>query len=174
MISGGIQFRRGPLARTGRGAVARAVIRGEPGISDEQVEKAVAARMERQQIFNREKPPLFRAIIDEGVLHRLIGGRKAMRRQLQAILEAVESPRIGVQIIPLTLGVTTGILGGFVIAQLPEDSDAAYIESTTNGHVTSCPEDVDAVRSRYDILRAEAQPRHVSLTLIREAERLWS
>ncbi|MGV9599921.1 DUF5753 domain-containing protein [Streptosporangium sandarakinum] len=129
---------------------------------------------ERQQIFNRAKPPLFRAIIDEGVLHRLIGGRKAMRRQLQAILEAVESPRIGVQIIPLTPGVTTGILGGFVIAQLPEDSDAVYIQSAINGHVTSRPEDVDAVRSRYDILRAEAQPRHVSLNLIREAEKLWS
>jgi transcriptional regulator with XRE-family HTH domain len=153
---------------------ARVVISGEPGITDEQVEKAVAARMERQEIFNRATPPLFRAVLDEGVLHRPIGGGEVMRRQLERLAEAIESPRIGVQVIPTALGVTTGVLGAFVIAQLPGSPDTVYIESAVNGHVSNRPEDVGAIHSRYDTLRAEAQPQHMSIALIREAEKLWT
>ncbi|MGS2646660.1 Scr1 family TA system antitoxin-like transcriptional regulator [Streptosporangium sp. LJ11] len=152
---------------------ARAVIRGEPGITEEQTEKAVAARMERQAIFDRADPPLFRAVIDEGVLSRPIGGRKVMRRQLERLAQAIESPRIGMQIVPMELGVTTGILGGFVIAQLPGNPDMVYIESATNGYVSSRPEDVEAIHARYDALRAEAQPQRASVELIRKAEKLW-
>ncbi|MEU4830716.1 DUF5753 domain-containing protein [Streptosporangium sp. NPDC023615] len=152
---------------------ARAVIRGEPGITDQQAEKAVAARMERQAIFGRDDPPLFRAVIDEGVLYRLIGGREVMRRQLERLARAIESPRIGVQIIPLELGVTTGILGGFVIAQLPGNPDMVYIQSAIHGSVSSRPEDVEAIHARYGALRAEAQPQRASIELIRKAEKLW-
>lgn len=153
---------------------ARVVIRGEPGITDEQVERAVAARMERQEIFARSAPPLFRAVLDEGVLHRPIGGKEVMRRQLERLVEAVESPRIGIQVVPMALGMTTGILGGFVIAQLPGGPDTVYIQSAIHGHVTNHPEDVEAIHSRYDTLRAEAQPQHVSIELIREAAKLWT
>ncbi|MFF3441045.1 Scr1 family TA system antitoxin-like transcriptional regulator [Streptosporangium sp. NPDC002721] len=152
---------------------ARWVIRGEPGITNEQVEKAVAARMERQAIFTRDVPPMFRALLDEGVLRRPIGGKEVMRRQLERLVEAVESPRIGIQVIPMALGVATGLLGGFAIAQLPGSPDNVYIESTICGHVTNRSEDVEAIHSRYDALRAEAQPQSVSVDLIREAEKLW-
>ncbi|MFD0887242.1 helix-turn-helix domain-containing protein [Streptosporangium algeriense] len=153
---------------------ARLVIRGEPGITEEQVDKAVAARMKRQEIFARATPPLFRAILDEGVLYRPIGGKKVMRRQLARLVEAVESPRIGLQVVPMALGVTTGILGGFVIARLPGRADTVYIQSAAHGQVSDRPEDVELVHSRYDALRAEAQPQPVSIALIREAEKLWT
>ncbi|GAA3416700.1 helix-turn-helix domain-containing protein [Streptosporangium vulgare] len=153
---------------------ARAVIRGEPGITDKQVEKAVAARMERQKILLRSTPPMLWVILDEGVLHRPIGGEEVMQHQLQYLLEMAERPRIGIQILPLVRGSTTGTSGGFVIAQIPGNPDMVYAESVTRGHVANRPEDVEAVRARYDTIRAEASPRHVSIELIREAERLWA
>ncbi|MEO3813279.1 helix-turn-helix transcriptional regulator [Sphaerisporangium sp. B11E5] len=150
------------------------VIRGEPGISDAQVEKAVTARMERQAIFLRSDPPMYRVVLDEGVLQRPIGGKKVMHRQIERLMEAAESSRIGIQIIPVALGVTTGLLGGFAIAQISGSPDKVYIESATNGHVTDHPEDVEAIHRRYDALRATAQPQHVSTELIREMEKLWT
>lgn len=48
-----------------------------------------------------------------------------------------------------------------------------YIQSAIHGNVSNRPEDVEAIHGRYDTLRAEAQPRHVSIELIREAEKLW-
>ncbi|MFC4585379.1 helix-turn-helix domain-containing protein [Sphaerisporangium corydalis] len=153
---------------------ARVVIQGEPGISAAQVDKAVTARIERQAIFTRAGPPMLRFLLDEGVLHRPIGGKKVMRGQLERLIEAVESPRIGIQVIPVAPGVTTGLLGGFAIAELSGSPDSVYIESATHGHVTNRPEDVDAIHGRYDVLRAAAQPQHVSIELIRKAEKLWT
>ncbi|GAA1504100.1 helix-turn-helix transcriptional regulator [Sphaerisporangium rubeum] len=153
---------------------ARAVIRGEAGITTTQVEKAVNARLERQQIFAREAPPMLWAVIDEGVLHRPIGGRTIMRNQVRRLLDAIESPHIGIQVVPTTLGITTGLLGGFVIAQMPDTPDTVYIESATHGHVSTRPEDVKVIQSSYDTVRAEAQPQPHSIELIREAEKRWT
>ncbi|MET8162427.1 helix-turn-helix transcriptional regulator [Sphaerisporangium sp. NPDC005289] len=153
---------------------ARTIIRGEAGITLAQVEKAVHARMERQQIFNRAAPPMLWVVIDEGVLHRPVGGKEVMRKQIRRLLEAAESPYIGVQVVPTALGVTTGLLGGFVIAQIPDAADTVYIESATHGHVSNRAEDVRVIQSSYDTVRAEAQPQPVSIELIREAEKLWT
>ncbi|MFG1874596.1 helix-turn-helix transcriptional regulator [Sphaerisporangium sp. NPDC049003] len=154
-------------------AYARVVIRGEPGLTEEQVETAVQARMERQKILTQSTPPMLWVVLDEGVLHRPIGGNKTMHRQLERLLEADESPRVSIQIVPLTLGATTGTSGGFIIAQLPGDGDTVYIESATHGHVTNRLEDVEAIRARYDKIRADAHPQHVSIQLIREAQTSW-
>ncbi|MEV7965533.1 helix-turn-helix transcriptional regulator [Sphaerisporangium sp. NPDC088356] len=153
---------------------AREVIRGEPCITQEQVAKKLEARMERQAILARTTPPVLWVVLDEAVLLRPIGGKDVIRRQLECLLAAVESPRISIQVVPLMLGGTTGISGGFVIAQLPGRTDTVYIESATHGYVTSHSDDVQAIHHRYDIIRTEAHPQHVSIDRIREAIKAWS
>ncbi|MEV7964784.1 helix-turn-helix transcriptional regulator [Sphaerisporangium sp. NPDC088356] len=153
---------------------ARAILRGKAGIRDHEVEGFVAARMERQAILAREAPPMLWVVLDEGVLHRPVGGQEVMRRQIERLLKAAASPRIAIQILPLALGVTTGVLGGFVIAQLPGCPDTVYLESALNGQVTSRAEDVGAINATYDTIRAQAHPQHVSIELIREAEKVWT
>ncbi|MFC6081766.1 helix-turn-helix domain-containing protein [Sphaerisporangium aureirubrum] len=153
---------------------ARAVIRGEPHITQEEVANKLQARMERQAILARTTPPVFWVVIDESVLLRPIGGTAVIHRQLERLLEAVESPRISIQVVPMNLGGTTGISGGFVIAQLNGRSDTVYIESATHGYVTNQSEDVQAIHHRYDTIRMDAHPQHVSIDRIREAARAWS
>ncbi|MGC5013759.1 helix-turn-helix domain-containing protein [Streptosporangium sp. DT93] len=153
---------------------ARAVLHGKPGVEDHQVEKYVAARMERQAVFTRAAPPMLWVVLDEGVLHRPIGGKEVMRQQIERLLTNAASPRITIQVVPLALGVTTGVLGGFVIAQLSGSADTVYLESALNGQVTNRSEDVEAVQATYDMIRVHAHPQHVSIELIREAEKLWT
>ncbi|GII96869.1 transcriptional regulator [Sinosporangium siamense] len=153
---------------------ARAVIRGEPGLPEEQVERAVTARLERQKILSRTNPPMLWVVLDEGVLHRPIGGRAVMRRALEHLDEVAGAPRVAIQVVPLAIGATTGIAGGFVIAQLPESTDVVYLESAGQPQVSDRSADVEAVHARYDAIRAEAHPVHVSLSMVREAVRAWS
>ncbi|WP_405143441.1 helix-turn-helix transcriptional regulator [Sphaerisporangium sp. NBC_01403] len=153
---------------------ARAILRGKAGIQDRELEQFVAARLERQIVLARDVPPMLRVVLDEGVLHRPVGGQEVMRHQIQRLLEACASPRITIQVLPLALGVTTGVLGGFVIAQLPGSPDTVYLESALNGQVTNRPEDVEAIHATYDTIRVQAHPQHVSTELIREAERRWT
>ncbi|MFI9560278.1 helix-turn-helix domain-containing protein [Nonomuraea endophytica] len=147
---------------------ARAVLKGKPGVSADELEQAVDARLQRQAIFDKPDPPMFSAILDEGVLHRPIGGPSVMREQLEHLLKMTTHFRVTIQIVPLTLGVTTGLLGGFIVAHMPNAQDAVYFESSANGHVTDRTEDLRAVNVRYDTIRAWAHPLHVTEDLIRE------
>ncbi|SDH09150.1 Helix-turn-helix domain-containing protein [Sinosporangium album] len=147
---------------------ARAVLSGEPGVSMERVEEMLEARLQRQILFQRQTPPMFQALIDESVLHRPIGGAEVMRQQLEHLLKQMAHPRITIQVVPLAVGSTTGLLGGFVIAQLGGAHDAVYLETANNGQVTDRMDDVDAVSLRYDAIRAWAHPLHVSENVIRE------
>ena len=71
---------------------ARAVLSGDAGVAPEQIEEQVIARMERQSILRRPKPPLLWVVIDEAVLHRPIGSPAVMSAQLTHLLEARPSP----------------------------------------------------------------------------------
>ncbi|MEV8633061.1 helix-turn-helix transcriptional regulator [Streptosporangium sp. NPDC051023] len=154
---------------------ARAVISGRPGATPDQVEEALAIRMARQKIFQRADPPMYWAVIDECVLRRPIGGREVMRRQLEHLLEMLESPRVSIQIVPFDLGATTGLLGGFAIAQLRGAQDTAYLESIGTGHVTDRPEEIQAVNLRYETIRGDAHSQHASTNMIREMMvRVWT
>jgi Domain of unknown function (DUF5753) len=64
----------GPAADRGVRA-GRAVLWTQVMATEDQVEDMVRARMERQLILIREHPPMFRVILDEGVLRRPVGGR---------------------------------------------------------------------------------------------------
>ncbi len=74
----------------------------------------------------------------------------------------------------MAFGATTGLLGGFVIAQLAGSPDIVYYESTGHGQMTDQPEDVAAIHLKYDAIRAEAHPQHVSVELLREAAKTWT
>lgn len=147
---------------------ARALLRCEPGVSLEAVETALETRLQRQTIFNRPSPPILSAVIDEAVLLRPIGGRAVMAGQLEHLLEMTSRPRIDVQVVALDIGANPGLLGGFVIAQLTDGPDHAYLESPGNDQVTDRPEETQAISLRYDAIRAWAHPVHVSGALIRE------
>jgi sugar lactone lactonase YvrE len=57
----------------------------------------VAARLARQAILDRTGAPQLWRILDEGFLHRAIGGSKVMRSQLYRLAEVAEYPKTTIQ-----------------------------------------------------------------------------
>ncbi len=55
--------------------------------SDDAIDALVEAKLERQAILDRRDPPEVVALIDEMVLHRLIGSREIMHEQLLHVAE---------------------------------------------------------------------------------------
>ncbi|MBB6416080.1 Scr1 family TA system antitoxin-like transcriptional regulator [Streptomyces sp. AK010] len=72
----------------------------------ENLEELVAARMERQRLLRRNKPPLVWAMLDEAVLYRPVGGREVMRNQLAHLLSLRNQRRLKIQVLPLSAGNT--------------------------------------------------------------------
>jgi transcriptional regulator with XRE-family HTH domain len=156
-------------------AYARAVISTRVGITVDEIDDEVAARMERQAILNQEKPPILWIILDEVVLRRPVGSKKVMRAALTHLLEVARRPNIVVQVIPLEVGAHEGLRGPFVIAEFEEAPDVAYQDTPVSGQII---EDRDAIKElarTWEALQRVTLPETLSLRRIEETiTELWT
>jgi transcriptional regulator with XRE-family HTH domain len=149
---------------------ARHVFLGRPGATEEQAEKLVRVRLKRQAVFTQSRPPIYSALIDETVLYRPVGGCVVMREQLQHLLTVMNPPYITVRVVPLSLGLTTGLIGAFEVATMAGGAPAhAFIEAADEGRVTSRTQTVQALTLRWEALSNMAHPVNRSVEVIREA-----
>ncbi|MEU0516880.1 helix-turn-helix transcriptional regulator [Streptosporangium sp. NPDC006007] len=155
---------------------ARALIGNEPGVTEEQAEERLTARLERQNILNRTKPPMMWVVLDESILHRPVGGPEVMKNQFQHLLRLGERPHILLQMLPYGAYSTVGLLGSFVIAEMPRGGPpVAYIDSqSTEDRVSDRSEEAKALVCRHGVIRADALSRRESLGLIKETMRKWT
>ena len=103
---------------------ARALCRaGTLSTGDEEVEQQVAARLARQRIFDRPDPPNLWIVLDEAVLHRLIGTPKITYDQLIQLADVSMRSYICVQIVPADTGAHAGLAGSFYLAGVPGKPD---------------------------------------------------
>jgi transcriptional regulator with XRE-family HTH domain len=154
---------------------ARYVFQRAPMISAAQVEERVTNRMQRKTIFDRSDPPALWVLLDEGVLHRPVGGPAVMCEQLNYLLGMAGQPNITIQIVPIAAACTPGLMSAFALAeQLPGvEPDTVYVESAAEGLVTADEAIVNQIRSRYDSIRADAFHQGASLMMIKDAHEQW-
>lgn len=132
----------------------------------DRVEELVAARMERQRILERTRPPAVWVILDEAVLLREVGGREVMRSQLDRLLTYRDHPWVNIQVLPFTAGVHTGMVGSFNLLRFDADADIYYSESYDRAHMTADPEVIRERSVKYARLQADALPVEESYDLI--------
>jgi transcriptional regulator with XRE-family HTH domain len=87
---------------------ARAVLRTRVGDTDDEIEEMVSARLGRQALLARDRPPTLWVIIDEGVLRRPVGGADVMREQLGHLAEAARRPNVVLHAVPAAVGAYEG------------------------------------------------------------------
>ncbi|MEV7401367.1 helix-turn-helix transcriptional regulator [Streptomyces sp. NPDC091267] len=142
---------------------ARAVL--ATGMPDD-LDGLLAARMERQRILERERPPLAWAILDEAVLHRPIGGHEVMRAQLVRLLEFTTNRWMRIQVLPFAAGEHTSLDGSFNLLRFDDDPDIIYTEDLISGHMTASPDTLREASLRYAHLQAAALSVEDSAALI--------
>jgi transcriptional regulator with XRE-family HTH domain len=155
---------------------ARAIIRAiRYDLSHEQIERRVEFRMKRQALLSEMEPLTLWAIIDEAILHRMIGNRRVMCEQLRYLVDTARLPHVTLQVLQFSAGEHAGLDGPFVIIRYPEptDRDMVYFEHIGREHLS---DDADAINlhvKSFDHLRAAALKPDDSLKLIyRRAEEL--
>lgn len=150
-------------------AYARAVIRAmRPDITDTELDRRVTARLARQRLLTEPSPPEYWAVVDEAVLHRMVGGPEVMAEQLARLLELAALPHVTIQVVPFGTGAHPGMEGPFVILGFPEqaDPDVVYVDATNSGHYLEVPADVRRYALMFDHLRAAALKPDDSVDLI--------
>jgi transcriptional regulator with XRE-family HTH domain len=146
---------------------ARAILSTRMGATPEELEEAVAGRMDRQRVLGRQHPPELWVILDEAVLRRPVGGPDVMRGQLDRLAQAVQRPNIAIQVIPFGAGAHEGLRGGaFIVADFDGAATMAYQDAASSGQIIEDAADVEALALTWDTLRLDALPRAASTSLI--------
>jgi transcriptional regulator with XRE-family HTH domain len=97
----------------------------------DRVEAMVEVRMKSQELLEQPDAPSVRVIIDEAVMHRVIGGPRVMQAQLRHLADLATRPNVTVQILPFTAGVHRGMTRPFVLLEFPSETDGEvlYLEN---------------------------------------------
>jgi transcriptional regulator with XRE-family HTH domain len=147
---------------------ARALITAwQPGDGRGVVEQQVTARIERQQLLDRDPPPLMWMIIGESALRSPVGGPKVLSDQLHRLVDIeAEHPKVIIQVVPLTAEAHPGSAGSMLLLTRPGEPDMAYLEVHDRGQMLERPGDVARYGLLYDVLRAVALPPDASRQMI--------
>jgi hypothetical protein len=140
---------------------ARAVVQlGHRRAHPDELERRVDLRMQRQELLRRTRPPQLWAVVDEAALRRPIGGTQVMRAQLEALIEATQSPHIRLQVIPFDAGGHAAAGGAFTILRFGDQDlpDIVYIEQLTSALYLDKREDLDFYAVAMERLCVEAEP----------------
>jgi transcriptional regulator with XRE-family HTH domain len=124
----------------------------------DEIRRRVDVRINRQRVLARPDRPQLWAIIDESAIHRMVGGPRVMRAQLQHLITASEAGKTTIQIVPYTTGAHPGIVGPFVILRFtePSETDVVYMETIGGSLTLDKPEEVRHYATAFDHLRAMA------------------
>jgi hypothetical protein len=140
---------------------ARAVVMlGHGGAPEQEVERRVNLRMDRQRLLIRRDPPQLWAVLDEALLRRPIGGRQVMVAQIEALIAASRLPNVRLQVIRFNAGGHAAAGGAFSILRFPDQDlpDVVYIEQLTSALYLDKRDDVDQYALAMETLCIQAAP----------------
>jgi transcriptional regulator with XRE-family HTH domain len=156
-------------------AYARAVHEGgRPRLSQEIIDQRIEERRTRQEILSRDEPPQLAAIIDESVLHRVVGGAEVMRRQLERVIQASRQPHVTVQVLPFSTGAHPALDSTFVVLEfVPPVPGVVYAEGLVGNIYRERPEDVQRYREIFEYLVEVSLNPHDSIDLMTRMSELY-
>ena len=142
-----------------------------PALSEDEVETRVAARTTRQALLGRPHPPRLLALLEEGVLRRLVSDPGLMRRQVRHLEDAATRSNVTVQVVPTAAGAHPGLGGPFVILEFDGDPTLVYLENRRGSAILEEEDDIAEATMALRHLQRIALSSEDSLALLAEVAR---
>jgi hypothetical protein len=150
---------------------ARAMLQaGLPAeFTPERADELVKVRLRRQHVLTREPPMQLKAILDEAVLHRAVGGPDAMGAQLDHLVETVKKmPNVTLQLIPFAAGAHPAMDSNFTLLDFEVAPSVVYVEGLMGWLYIERPQEIVRYRQIADYLHSVALDSEDTIGLIRE------
>jgi transcriptional regulator with XRE-family HTH domain len=130
----------------------------------------VKTRAARQRILIRDDPPSLHVILDEAVLHRVIGDSEIMRAQLTRVVAATDMPNVAVQVIPFEAGAHPALDSVFTILDfLSSAPTVIYVEGLVGHIYLEQPRDMERYNMAFEQLSAMALGAEASKAFLAKA-----
>ncbi|MFC6015900.1 helix-turn-helix domain-containing protein [Plantactinospora solaniradicis] len=155
-------------------AYARATLAGERLTPDE-VDQLVTARLERQSIITKERPPLITAVLDQAVIARgAADAASMMSEQLARILTCAQLPNVQLQVVPTGIGMYPGYGGPFTLADLPDNRRVGHSDNQLAARIVDGADEIATLAGRWERIKGHALPVDQSFELIKKVATSWS
>ncbi|WP_309246894.1 MULTISPECIES: helix-turn-helix domain-containing protein [Streptomyces] len=140
----------------------------QPAYSTDEIERVVAGRMARQAIFDRSPAPMLSFVQEEVTLRRPLGGRMALRRQLERLLQLGQLRNVVIQVMPTHCEEHAGMHGETQVLKFADGTAVGRSEGAFGGRPTSDPKQLRVLELRYGMIRAQALTPRESLAFIEQ------
>jgi transcriptional regulator with XRE-family HTH domain len=137
----------------------------------------VEVRMRRQKlVLEKAHPPRYRVLVDEGVLHRRVGGSPVMAAQLANVMQAEQAGQVTVQIVPFDIGAHAAQDSNFIYFEFEEAhlSPVVFVEGLIGNQYFDKPADVARYREALEYLRDSALSPRDSIKLVAEMQKFYA
>ncbi|MEU5097544.1 helix-turn-helix transcriptional regulator [Streptomyces sp. NPDC020996] len=139
-----------------------------PPASEEQIEREVASRLDRQQLISSNQSTAFSFVIEQSVLERRMGGPDVTGHVINNLLEMSTRRNVEIQIMPTVQEDHCGIDGQMYLAETPTHQWIGYTEGQRSSSLISTPKDVSVLLQRYGKLRSQALDCRATVTLLEQ------
>jgi transcriptional regulator with XRE-family HTH domain len=146
---------------------------GRKTAQEDEIERWVKLRLQRQEMLSRPDPPNVWSVMDEAVLRRPAGSAAVMRAQYRHLIEVAELPNVTLQVIPFARGAHAGESGSFTVLRFeePDLPDVVYLEQLTNAFYLEQRSDVERYLEVVDEISGAALTPDETTQLIEQAAR---
>jgi len=135
-------------------------------------ERLVAVRAARQKRLTGDEAMILRAVLNEAVVRRQVGGPDVMREQLAYLVEIAVLPNITLQVLPFATGAHPGMLGPFTALRFPQEPlNTIYLELDGGALYWEKPLAVGRYTATFRRLTELALNEEDTISFISEAER---
>jgi transcriptional regulator with XRE-family HTH domain len=140
-------------------------------VGGEDIERKVAARMQRQNLLQRTPPVRLSAVLNEAVLLRPVGGPKVMAGQLEHLATLATLPSVTLQVLPFDIGAHPAMTTPYVIVEFAEAADEpiVYLDNLSLGQAFGGAEYVSGYTVVHEKLCGMALGPEASIAAIRHA-----
>ncbi|QRX93807.1 MULTISPECIES: helix-turn-helix domain-containing protein [Streptomyces] len=146
---------------------ARAVFESHvPALTDDEVERLVSGRLERQGLLTREDRPPVHFIVEQCALERPIGGWKVHREQMASILGRLRLRNVSLQVMPTNIEEHPCTDGPLVLLEMPDPRTLGYLEGHARSQLVSDRRRVAELVDRYAMIRTQALSTRESIQII--------
>ncbi|MQY33424.1 hypothetical protein SRB17_13850 [Streptomyces sp. RB17] len=137
-----------------------------PPLSEEQFERQVTARQERQRLLVERPNTAFSFLIEQAVLERRLGGTAVTRQVINNLLEQGSRRNVEILVMPLRQEDHSGVDGQMYLAERDNHQWVGYVEGHDSSTLIGDPKLVSSMLQRYGKMRSQALSRMATVDLL--------
>lgn len=139
-----------------------------PPLGEDQLERQVSARLERQRLLTERPNTAFSFMIEQAVLERRLGGTQTTRELIDNLLAQGERRNVEILVMPLRQEDHSGVDGQMYLAETQANQWLGYVEGHDNSTLVTVPRLVSAMLHRYGKMRSQALSHTATESLLKQ------